>query len=380
MSKKILIVGAGITGSTIARQLAEAEKDYRITIIDQRNHIAGNCYDYINEVGIRMNEYGAHLFHTNNERVWTFVNRFAEWIDWKHKVLGKINNIHFPIPVNIDTVNLLCETHIQNEEEMKMWLEEHTIIPPDGKGNPRNSKEVALSRVGSKLYELIFKEYTWKQWEKYPDELHSSVLERIPVRINTDPYYFSDIYQALPKNGYTEFVKSMLEHSNITIHLNTSYEHSMRKDYDFVFYTGPIDHYYSSVGYPKLEYRSIHFEKETLPIKTFQPNSVVNYPSLSVPFTRIVEYKHFLNQEISGEYTTIVKEYTTSSGEPYYPVPTEKNQNLYKQYQELAEKDEKEGIYFVGRLANYKYYNMDAAILSALEMSDSFLEKQSLNI
>lgn len=373
-SKEILVVGCGITGATISRQLAE--KGFKIHIIDQRNHIAGNCYDFINSYGIRMNKYGAHIFHTNNERVWNFVNRFSKWTDWKHKVIGKINDTYFPIPVNIDTVNTLCNENIKTEAEMKDWLNSNTIIPSMGRDNPTNSEEVALSRVGMVLYNKIFKDYTFKQWDKYPSELSPSVLERIPVRTNFNSDYFSDKWQALPAEGYTNMVLNMITHENIRINLSTCYQHSMRDEYSYIFYTGPIDLYYSSIGYPKLEYRSIIFEEETHNMDIFQPNSVVNYPSISEPWTRIVEYKHFLNQDISG-YTTIVKEYTTGDGDPYYPIPTQKNQEIYSKYQELAKEDEKNGIFFVGRLANYKYYNMDAAILSALELSDKFITKLS---
>ena len=364
--KPILIVGAGLSGCTIARQLAE--KGYSIHIIEKRNHIGGNCYDYIDSNGIRMNQYGAHIFHTNIERVWKFVNQYSEWTPWYHKVIGKIDTTLFPIPVNIDTVNQLCNESITSEEEMKQWLQEHIESYPQ----PANSEEVALNRVGKELYEKIFKQYTYKQWNKYPNELHPSVLERIPVRTTNDPHYFSDTYQALPTHGYTAFIQKMIDHSLITVTLNMEYDDSMREKYDSVFYTGPIDTYYQSYQYPKLEYRSIVFEIEELEIDQFQTNSVVNYPSDKEPYTRIVEYKHFLDQKVAGK-TTIVKEYTVGEGDPYYPVPTDKNKKIYEQYQRLAKDDEKKGIYFVGRLANYKYYNMDGAIDAALNVADHFL-------
>jgi|UniRef100_A0A6C0BHK8 UDP-galactopyranose mutase len=368
--KPILIVGAGLSGCTIARQLAE--KGYSIHIIEKRNHIGGNCYDYIDSNGIRINQYGAHIFHTNIERVWKFVNQYSEWTPWYHKVIGKIDTSLFPIPVNIDTVNQLCNESITSEEEMKQWLEEHTESYPQ----PANSEEVALNRVGKELYEKIFKQYTYKQWNKYPNELHPSVLERIPVRTTNDPHYFSDTYQALPTHGYTAFIQKMIDHPLITVTLDTEYEDSMREKYDSVFYTGPIDTYYQSYHYPKLEYRSIVFEIEELEIDQFQTNSVVNYPSDKEPYTRIVEYKHFLDQKVPGK-TTIVKEYTVGEGDPYYPVPTDANKKIYEQYQQLAKEDEKKGIYFVGRLANYKYYNMDGAIDAALNVADHFLHHYS---
>jgi UDP-galactopyranose mutase len=363
---KVLIVGAGLSGCTIARILAE--KNISVDIIEKRNHIAGNCYDERNEQGILVSRYGAHLFHTNSERVWNFIQSFANWIPWYHKVVGVIGDTMFPIPVNRTTVNTLLNKNLQTDDEMKLWLQENTIACD----NPKNSKDIALKRVGSKLYDLIFHNYTYKQWNKYPYELEPSVLERIPVRITNEDGYFSDKYQALPEKGYTEFVRSMIQHPLITVSLQTEYNHSMRSMYDAVFYTGPIDKYYEEYNLPKLEYRSIRFETEQLNIDQFQSNSVVNYPSAKESFTRIVEYKHFLNQHVPNK-TTIVREYTTEDGEPYYPVPTQRNRELYKQYKSLADNDCNKGVYFVGRLANYKYYNMDEAINAALEECDLFL-------
>ena len=356
---KILIVGAGLSGCTIARTMAE--KGVSVHIIERRDHIAGNCYDEINKQGIRVSKYGAHLFHTNSERVWTFVNRFAEWVPWYHKVIGQIEDTRFPIPVNRTTVNTLCGTALESEEDMKDWLQQHAIPHAD----PQNSEEVALHRVGPELYEKIFKNYTYKQWAKYPAELDASVLARIPVRTDDQDGYFSDRYQALPKQGYTEFVRNMIDHPLIRIDLQTPYTPDQRSNYDRIYYTGPIDLFYADQGYPALEYRSIRFETEHLAIDQFQSNSVVNYPSPSEPFTRIVEYKHFLNQVVPDQ-TTIVREYTVADGEPYYPVPTYKNKEIYEQYRLLAEKED--GVVFVGRLANYKYYNMDAAIENALQI------------
>jgi UDP-galactopyranose mutase len=251
---------------------------------------------------------------------------------------------------------------------MKQWLASHSIH----NSHPNNSEDVALHRVGPVLYQKIFRDYTYKQWAKYPHDLDPSVLERIPVRTNDEDGYFSDKYQALPKNGYTEFVKAMIDHPRISIELQTPYTEEQRSNYDRVIYTGPIDLFYAEKGFPKLEYRSIRFETEHLEIDQFQPNSVVNYPSLSEHFTRIVEYKHFLNQQSNK--TTIVREYTTADGDPYYPVPTDKNKEIYEQYRHLAEKEE--GVYFVGRLANYKYYNMDAAIENALNACEQITPLQ----
>ena len=365
---RVLIVGAGLSGCTIAERLAQA--GHKITIIEKRDHIGGNCYDYYNEHNILVSKYGAHLFHTKHKVVEEYVKQFCEWIPWKHKVLGRIGYSLFPIPVNIDTVNTLFSENIENSEQMKEWLGER-VVKCD---YPKNSEEVALSRVGEELYKLIFRDYTYKQWDKFPKELEPSVLARIPVRLDHDPYYFSDPFQALPKYGYTKFIESMINSRNITIQLGVEYNHSMRKDYDYVVYTGPIDQYYSGAGYPKLEYRSIIFEAEHVNCDYYQENSVINYPSNDENFTRIVEYKHFPNQQYApNNTTTIVREYTTDNGEPYYPVPTERNREVHRMYQELAEKDEKGGVFFLGRLANYKYYNMDEAILAALELADKLI-------
>lgn len=367
----VLVVGAGISGSTLAERFAN--HGYNVTVIESRDHIAGNCYDYVNSQGILMNKYGAHIFHTNSQRVWDYVTRFSSWSPWIHRIKGRIGNTYFPVPVNIDTVNILCGEHIQNEEQMKEWLSKATIPTT----TPANSEEVALARVGPTLYNAIFKDYTYKQWALYPKELEPSVLERIPVRTNHNADYFSDTYQALPTHGYTKFVQAMLDHPNITVRLNTEYSHDMKQHYDYVMYTGPIDAYYKSHNYPKLSYRSIKFVIEELDVDSFQEDTVVNYPSNEVSFTRIVEYKHFLNQNVPGK-TTIVTEYTTGEGDPYYPIPTKENVEIYKKYQELAQQDEANGVYFIGRLANYKYYNMDAAIENALKFFDTFINAPPL--
>lgn len=373
LSPDILIVGAGLSGATLAEQFAS--NGYTVTVIDQRNHVGGNIYDYEDEVtGIRVNKYGAHLFHTEDKEVWRYVNKFATWIRWDHKVVAKIDTTTYvPIPVNANTVNQLCGANVKTEEEMKTWLEE-VQIPPPVMGCPSNSEEMALSRVGKDLYEKLFLPYTMKQWNKHPTELDPSVLARIPVRTNFDDRYFDDTYQALPRDGYTSFVQSMLTHSNITIKLNTAYDSKIHTPTKYLFYTGPIDAYFASLDLPKLEYRSINFTTTYKQCEgTILPNSVVNEPSPHIPYTRTVEYKHFLHQQ--SPYTVLVHETTTDKGEPYYPVPTPENQRIYNMYKEAADTHNKtkEGaeIHFVGRLANYKYFNMDAAIRNALDLVKS---------
>jgi UDP-galactopyranose mutase len=370
-----LVVGAGLSGAVMAERIATVWNK-RCLVIDKRDHIGGNCYDYRNKYGILMNKYGAHLFHTNYDRVWDYIRKFSDWVRWEHCVLAYVDKKYVSIPVNITTVNRLCEENIENEKEMNEWLAK-TQVKYDHE--PANGAEMAKSRVGEILYDKLFKDYTYKQWNRYPEELDASVLARIPVRNNFDTRYFSDRYQALPKYGYTAFFEKVLCHPNIQVMLNCNF-FEFKKDVIAsgkpIIYTGPIDQYFSDSGLPALQYRSIEFTEENFEnMQYFQPNSVVNYPSTDVPFTRIVEYKHFLSQE--SPHTTIVKEVTKESGEPYYPVPNEQNMALYSKYKQLADKEE--GIHFLGRLANYKYFNMDQAINNALEFFDEMCQNKSIS-
>ncbi len=364
----IVIIGAGISGAVLAERYANLGK--KVLIIEKRDHIAGNCYDYIDENGILVSKYGAHLFHTNEEDVWQYVNRFNKWYPWEHKVIAQVDGQLVPIPVNITTVNKLFGTNITTEAEMKEWLEENRLPI----NTPKDGREAALNKVGQVLYEKMFRHYTKKQWDKYPEELDASVLDRIPVRTNYDDRYFSDKYQALPVGGYTKLFESILSHPNIEIILNTDYFDIKDEvsGYDKLFYTGPVDRYFEFKHSltEKLEYRSINFVSETVDAEFYQENSVVNYPGQEVGFTRIIEYKHFGDQK--SEKTTIVKEYTTDEGDPYYPVPNPKNQQIYEKYK--AEADALIDVYFVGRLANYKYFNMDQAFKNALDLFNELEE------
>lgn len=362
MKVDILIIGAGISGATLAERYANAGK--QVLIIEKRDHIAGNCYDHYDQNGILVSKYGAHLFHTNDDAVWEYVNRFAEWYPWEHRVIARVDGKTVPIPVNISTVNILFDEKLETEDDMKQWLEQNRI----SFDQPTNGEEAVLNRVGPVLYDKMFKHYTKKQWDKYPAELHASVLERIPVRSNYDDRYFSDKYQALPKGGYTKVFESMLDHPNITVLLNTDYfdVKDQYEGYEKLFYTGPVDRFFEFEEEltEKLEYRSINFVTEHIDAEYYQENSVVNYPGREVDFTRIVEYKHFGNQK--SDKTSIVKEYTVDEGDPYYPVPNEKNQLIYEKYK--AKADQLMDVYFVGRLANYKYFNMDQAFKNALDL------------
>lgn len=371
-----LVVGCGLSGVVIAERIANI-KNEKVLIIEKRDHIGGNCYDYIdNDTNILMNKYGAHLFHTNIEKVWNYINNFDEWVRWEHKVLSFVDDKFVNIPVNITTVNELCNENIKDIEEFEKWLSQNQIKYD----KIENSEEMAKSLIGDKLYEKMIKPYTYKQWNKYPHELDSSVLARIPIHKNFDTRYFSDKYQALPKNGYTHFFKNILDNKNIDVKLNTDFFNFVKNNdmtvYKAIIYTGPIDSYFSSHNLEKLEYRSIDFTIQKIyNMNYYQPNSVVNYPESNVDFTRIVEYKHFLNQK--SQHTLIVSEITNDEGEPYYPVPTKKNIDLYEKYKLLAENEEKKNnIFFLGRLANYKYFNMDQTIDNAL----FFFEDKIINL
>lgn len=373
-----LIVGCGLTGVTIAERISTV-LNKKVIIIDKRNHIGGNCYDYVDEdTGILMCKYGAHIFRTNNEKILKYINKFSEWVRWEHCVLSYVEDKYVPIPVNITTVNLLCNENIQNNEEMDIWLKKNQCKYD----KITNSEEMCKSRVGETLYSKMFSNYTYKQWNKYPNELNSSVLENIPVRNSFDTRYFDHKYQFLPKYGYTNFIKNMLDNSNITVKLNCDYE-SFKSENDIdqfegIIFTGPIDEYFNDSNLDKLEYRSLNFEiKKFKKMRYYQPCSVVNYPELNLPFTRSVEYKHFLNQKT--EDTVVVFETSTDSGDPYYPVPNKRNINLYNEYVKLAEDEEKNhNVYFVGRLANYKYFNMDQAITNALDFFETKIKNLHL--
>lgn len=369
----IAVVGAGITGAVIAERYAT--HGHRVTVFEKRDHIAGNCYDYIDENGILVSKYGPHFFHTNNQTVWNYVQQYANWIPYELRVKTRVklpNGLEkiVPVPVNIDTVNQLFDLNIRTTEEMDQWLQQNQI-PCE---NPTNSEEVALSRVGTQLFDLVFKGYTRKQWEREPKELGPSVLSRIPVRNNWDDRYFTDQFQAIPDGGYTKWITNMFDNPLIDIQLNTDFlklDNPIKQSFDKIFFTGPIDQYFADSGLDTLEYRSLKFEKITVHQSYFQSSFVINEASIDTPFTRTAEYKHLPNKwdNASSNVTTIIREYSTSNGDPYYPVPNARNMDLYHQYQQLAwQETQQANVYFVGRLASYKYFNMDQAIEVALDL------------
>lgn len=381
-SKKydVCTVGAGLSGAIFAERFANVLGKSAL-VLDSRHHIGGNCYDFVDQsTGILMNKYGAHLFRTNDERSWRYLTmhpRAPKWVRWQHEVRGWINNRLLPIPVNTYTVNALFNLSIQTEEEMDEWLAKVQIPCP--KTGCETAEQLIKSRVGADLYKAIFYDYTVKQWNKEPGQLKPAAAARIPVYTSFDPRYFTAKYQVLPSEGYTAWFAALLDNSLIDVVLKTDFfEHRshLEKACKLIVYTGPIDSYFSDAGLDRLEYRSIEFvEKRYFHVGYMQAAAVINYPSKDVKFTRAVEYKHFLNQEKS-EHSIVVSERSTDIGDPYYPVPSTRNLDLYAKYKKLAEEAEAKGsVIFVGRLANYKYFSMDEAIVNALQLFGKAAEK-----
>jgi len=358
----ILVVGAGISGMTIAERYANV-LGKRVLVLEKRNHIGGNCYDNTNEDGILVPLYGPHLFHTNDEAVWEYLNKFSKWRHYENQLKSFVDGKYVPVPVNIKTVNMVFGLDIKTEDEMKDWLKANT----EKIENPKNSEEVALARVGRVLYEKIFRGYTKKQWDAEPRELSASVIGRIPIRTNFDERSYSDQYQAMPVEGYAKLFENMAASPNIEVRLGVDYFSVKDKlpKFEKTFFTGRIDQFFEGRFPEKLPYRSIRFEYETFNEEYHTPYPAINYPD-DRPYTRQTEPKHMTGQQ--GPKTTVITEYPTWEGEPYYPVPSIKNEAIFAHYQKAAQEEEVNGVYFVGRLANYKYFNMDEAFRNALDL------------
>ena len=374
------IVGCGLSGAVLARELARDGR--RILVLDKRPHIGGNVYDEVDSAsGIRVARYGAHLFHTNDEGVWSFVNRFARWRRWDHRVLTRVGELLVPVPANINTVNALFDANLTSEAGMREWMSLERV---GSEAAAENSEQVALARVGPRLYHALFETYTKKQWGVSAASLDPLVLQRIPVRESFDDRYFGDKYQALPEAGYTAFVEALLDAPGIEVRLEEDFfsqRHAFESMAQWVVYTGPIDAFFRDAGLPRLEYRSILFEKKVVDCEGYmQPCSVLNYADSSTPLTRTVEYKHFLHQKSPTGKSVLVSEKSTDKGEPYYPVPTQANKDVYAKYQALAALAEKNNtaprVRFVGRLAQYKYINMDQAVRAAIDAAVEIEEVQ----
>lgn len=350
-----LIVGAGFAGSVIAERLA-SQLDKKVLICDRRSHIAGNAYDHYNKDGILVHRYGPHIFHTNSRDVFEYLSNFTEWRPYEHRVLASVDGQLVPIPINLDTINKLYGLKLTSFE-----VEDFFAKVAEPKDYIRTSEDVVVSKVGRELYEKFFRNYTRKQWGVDPSELDKSVTARVPTRTNRDDRYFTDTYQAMPLHGFTPMFEKMLTHPNIKIMLNTDYREIQAViPYREMIYTGPIDEYFD-YRFGKLPYRSLDFKHETHDRSLFQSAPVVNYPNEHL-YTRITEFKYLTGQEHPK--TSIVYEYPKAEGDPYYPVPRPENAELYKQYKALA--DATPGVNFVGRLATYKYYNMDQVVAQAL--------------
>ncbi len=350
-----LIVGAGFAGSVLAERLAR-RADKKVLLVEKRNHIGGNAYDCYDEAGVLIHKYGPHIFHTNSSEVFDYLSQFTAWRQYQHRVLASVDGQLVPIPINLDTINRLYGTSY-NSLNLEAFFQ--SVAEP--RDEIRTSEDVVVSRVGRELYEKFFKNYTRKQWGLDPSELDAAVTARVPVRTNRDDRYFTDRYQAMPLHGFTRMFERMLDHPNIKIMLNTDY----REVRDFVpfrkmIYSGPIDEFFD-MCYGKLPYRSLDFKFETRPTELHQPVAVINYPN-DYAFTRVTEFKHLTGQEHAK--STLVYEFPTATGDPYYPVLNPEAGGIYRRYKALA--DEQTDVHFVGRLATYKYYNMDQVVAQSL--------------
>jgi UDP-galactopyranose mutase len=350
-----LIVGAGFAGSVLAERLARG-LGKRVLICDRRSHIGGNAYDEYDSAGILVHRYGPHIFHTNSADVFAYLSRFTDWRSYEHRVLASVDGQLLPMPINLDTINQLYGLNLNSG-----GVEDFLASVAEKRDPIQTSEDVVINRVGRDLYTKFFRNYTRKQWGLDPSELDAQVAARIPVRSNRDDRYFTDQYQAMPKRGFTRMFENLLDHPNISILLNTDYrEIADEIPYRKMIYTGPIDEFFD-LRFGKLPYRSLEFKHETHDREKFQAAAVVNYPNEHA-YTRITEFKYLTGQE--HRKTSIVYEFPQAEGDPYYPIPQAANAAIYKKYRDLAEATPE--VRFVGRLATYKYYNMDQVIAQAL--------------
>ncbi len=365
MKYDYLIVGAGFAGSVMAERLA-SQLNKKVLVVEKRNHVAGNAYDEYDEHGILVHRYGPHIFHTNSKEVFDYLSQFTEWIQYEHKVLAKIGDELYPIPINRLTINKLYKLNLKTEEEVKDYFERVR----EKRFPILNSEDIIVNQVGKDLFEKFFKHYTKKQWNLEPKELSPCVCGRIPVRTNDDCRYFTDKYQFMPREGYTKMFEKILNHKNIEVILNTDYKSILESvKFDKMIYTGPID-YFFDYKYGKLPYRSIRFEIRNLPQVQFQETAQVNCVDESVEHTRIIEHK-LLSQQ-NSDTTTISFEYPQKEGEPFYPVPTEENRHQYLLYKKESEK--LSNTIFCGRLAEYQYYNMDQVVENTFKIFENELK------
>lgn len=352
-----LIVGAGFAGCVLAERLAfRAGK--KVLLIDKRNHIGGNAYDYYNNDGILIHKYGPHIFHTNSKEVFDYLSQYTNWRSYEHRVLASVDGQLVPIPINLNTINKLYGLNLSSSQ-----VEDFFDSKAEKIEKVKTSEDVVVSKVGRELYEKFFRGYTKKQWDLDPSELDASVTARVPTRTNKDDRYFTDTFQSMPSEGYTKMFEKMLTHPGIKVMLQTDYKEVIDSiPYKQMIYTGPIDSYFDFC-YGKLPYRSLEFKFETIESDAYQSTGTVNFPNEQA-YTRITDFKYLTGQKHPK--TTIVYEYPKAEGDPYYPIPRPENAEIYRKYQQLAA--QMENTYFVGRLATYKYYNMDQVVAQALTL------------
>jgi len=353
----ILVVGAGFAGAVMAERLA-ADAGLEVLVIDRRPHVGGNAHDQRDAAGILIHPYGPHIFHTNSEDVVAYLSRFTEWRPYEHRVLADLGTMQVPIPINRTTLNMVFDAGLADEAAAEAFLQARAE-PVDP---IRTSEDVVVARVGRQLYEMFFRGYTTKQWGLDPAELDRQVTARVPVRTDGDDRYFADRFQAMPREGYAAMFERMLSHERISVLTGIDFAQARDAiDHDRLVYTGPIDEYFGHV-HGRLPYRSLRFRHETHPVERFQAAAVINFPDEAVAHTRVTEYKWLTGQ--SAPSTSISYEYPSVEGEPFYPVPRPENQALFKRYEAMG--DALKDVIFVGRLATYRYYNMDQVVAQAL--------------
>ena len=350
-----LVVGAGLAGSVLAERLANG-MGMRVLVVDKRDHVAGNTFDYFDAAGILVHKYGPHIFHTNSTEVVQYLSKFTDWHQYEHRVLAHVDGQLLPIPINLDTINRMYGLDL-DAAGMHAFLAARIEVAPQ----IRTSEDIVVSRVGRELYEKFFRNYTRKQWGLDPSELDASVAGRIPVRFDRDDRYFTDTFQAMPKHGFTRMFESMLDSKNITVRTGVQYS-EVAQAYPGVktIFSGPVDEYFD-YRFGPLPYRSLEFKHESFAMTRYQAAAVVNYPN-EHDYTRVTEFKYLTGQQAAQ--TSVVFEYPRAEGDPYYPIPRPENALLYARYKELA--DRQANVHFVGRLATYKYYNMDQVVAQAL--------------
>ena len=365
----IIVVGGGLSGATSACLLAE--KGYKVLVIEQKKHTAGQIFDYKDEHGISLHKYGPHIFHTKIKKVWDFVNRFAEFNHFQHSVLSFAEGDFIPFPINRITLNKVFGENLTTADVASFLQKE--VQKSTFNKDIVSFRDAVVSQVGEHLYGLFFEKYTKKQWNCDPEELSPELAGRIPVRENNDCRYFSDKYQGIPSKGYTAMVENMINHENIHLLLGCDYNDVKDKfSSKLTVYTGELDRFFD-YKFGKLAYRSVKIEFKTFEQEQFQQAPVVNYPN-DYDFTRITEFKHLTGEK--SPKTTVCFEYPSAEGLPFYTVPNKENQDLREQYMQEVKQLEDTGNYlFIGRLAEYKYYNMDLAIESAIKRVSQWLER-----